>query len=355
MSDIGDKIRVFFMRYIGFAGVAIVCVVYVWSAFVDLEETGKSVRAIILDGSAAFVGGICMQNLFLTLARIHGHREQRVMEAEETHSGAVKDIMDAGGMEALNIWCCAENIKNKKNQRIRILADAGLSYDQCFNADGTPKDFTPSRIPFREILTRGFRMWFLSRRIAAMQAKAFRRAVFIRLTELSAGVLTGGGRRGNDPFYMGRDEVEYSKQKTIGGAVSKLGTGIVFGYYCMDMIVNFSIPVLLGRIGETLWLLVLGNLTFIGAMMYMTGEFRERLLSMTSHLKRFMSEKMKGDTQHDQSQKDGTGSVSGGSEGRGAEQEKDFAERGEGSLDGGSAGAARADLPGADLRRGGEA
>ena len=47
MSDIGDKIRVFFMRYIGFAGVAIVCVVYVWSAFVDLEETGKSVRAII--------------------------------------------------------------------------------------------------------------------------------------------------------------------------------------------------------------------------------------------------------------------------------------------------------------------
>jgi hypothetical protein len=355
MSDIGDKLRVFFMRYIGFAGVAIVCVVYVWSAFVDLEETGKSVRAIILDGSAAFVGGICMQNLFLTLARIHGHREQRVMEAEEAHANAVTDVMESGGMEELNNWCQEENIKNKKNQRIRILADAGLSYDQCFNEDGTPKNFSPRFAPWGEILTRGIRMWLLTRRIASKQAAAFRKAVFIRLTELSAGVLTGGGRKSNDPFYMGRDEGEYQKQKTISGAVSKLGTGIVFGYYCMDVLVNFSLPVLLGRLGETLWLLVLGILTFIGAMMYMTGEFRERLLAMASHLKRFMSEKKKGDAQHDKPQKDGTGSVSGGSEGRGAEQEKDLAERGEGSLDGGSAGAARADLPGADLRRGGEA
>lgn len=293
MSEIGDKLRVFLMRYVGFAGVAIVCVVYIWSAFVDLEQTGKSVRAILLDGSAAFVGGLCMQNLFLMLARIHGHREPRVIEAEKAHETAVASVMNFGGMEELNDWCREENIKNKRNQRIRILADAGLSYGQCFNEDGTPKDFKPSFVPWRDIFSRGVRMWLLNRRIAARQAKAFRRAVFIHLTELSAGILTGGGKRGNDPFFMGRDEGEYQKQKTISGAVSKLGTGIVFGYYCMDVLVNFSIPVLLGRLGETLWLLILGILTFIGAMMYMTGEFRERLLAMESHLKRFLS-KQKG-------------------------------------------------------------
>lgn len=321
MSEMGDKIRDFMAKYVGFAGVAIVCVVYMWSAFVDLEETGKSVRAIILDGSAAFVGGLCMQNLFLTLARVHGHRDTKVMEAEQAHAAAVKEVMESGRMEALNEWCRDENIKNKKNQRIRILADAGLSYEQCFDEGGAPKDFAPSRPPWREILTRGPRMWLLSRRIATKQAKAFHRTVFIKLTELSAGVLTGGGRRSNDPFYMGRDEGEYQRQKTIFGAISKLGTGLVFGYYCMDVLVNFSVSVLLGRIGETLWLLALGILTFVGAMMYMTGEFRERLLSMASHIKRFLSTE-KGKSQNDQIGNKIHGALSGCDEGRGAEEEK---------------------------------
>lgn len=353
MSEFGDKIRVFLMRYVGFAGVAVVCVVYIWSAFVDLEETGKTVRAILLDGSAAFVGGICMQNLFLTLARIHGHREPQVMKAEEAHAAAVTEVMEAGSMEELSDWCREENVKNKKNQRIRILADAGLSYEQCFNEDGTPKDFAPCFSPIREIPARGLRTWLLSRRIAGKQANAFRKAVFIRLTELSAGVLTGGGKRGNDPFYMGRDEGEYHKQKTITGAVSKLGTGIVFGYYCMDVLVNFSLSVLLGRLGETLWLLALGVLTFIGAMMYMTGEFRERLVAMTTHLRRFMGKNMKGakkDVQPESQEKDGVGAVSGGT-GRGAEQE--YRDRGQEAPDGGSDGAEGSDLSGADLRSAG--
>lgn len=353
MSELGDKIKIFMTRYVGFAAVALICAIYVWSEFLNIEETGKTVHAIIFDGAAAFAAGISIQVMCSTLGIFWGRSDPGVSAAEKEHEQTVKEVSDANGMDALNDWCREENDRNKRFQRTRILADVGLSYGQCFAENGIPLEYDAAMPKWIEIKTRGLRMWAVYRRIARERMKAFRKAVFLRLSELSAGELTGEGRRGSDPFYMGRGVGEYQKQTTAKSMVSKVITSAVLGYYSFDMLVDFSWMVMLGRLAQVLLFLVFGIFSFTGAVSYMTGEFRERLRAKVGHLQRFLK-KLKGDTQHDQSQKDGTGSVSGGAEGRGA-QEKDLAERGEGSLDGGSAGAARADLPGADLRRGGEA
>ena len=337
MSEIGDKIKIFMTRYVGFAAVALICAIYVWGEFLNFEETGMTVHAIIFDGATAFAAGISIQVMCSTLGIFWGRSDPGVSAAEKDHEQAVNEVSDANGMDALNDWCREENDRNKRFQRTRILADVGLSYGQCFDESGTPLEYDAAMPKWIEIKTRGLRMWAVYRRIARERMKAFRKAVFLRLSELSAGELTGEGRRGSDPFYMGRGVGEYQKQTTAKSMVSKVITSLVFGYYSMDMLMDFSWTVMLGRLAQVLLFLVFGIFSFTGAVSYMTGEFRERLRAKVGHLQRFLI-KLKGDTKNDQSQKDGTGTVQGGPDGRGATQE-------ESSSDRGSAGAGGTDLP----------
>lgn len=308
MSEMGDKLKVFFSRYVGFLAVGLICVVYVWSDFLNIEETGKTAHAIIFDGATAFAAGISIQVMCATLGIMQGRSDPAVSAAEKAHEKAVQEVSEADGMDALNDWCRDENLKNKRFQRTRILADVGLSYGQCFEEDGSPKDYI-AEIPTREeIRTRGLRLWLTYRRIAKARIRAFQKAVFLRLSELSAGELTGEGRRGSDPFYMGRGVGEYQKQTTAKSMVSKVITSLAFGYYSMDMLVAFSLPVLLGRLGQVLLFVVFGIFSYTGALAYMTGEFRERLRAKAGHLKRFLS-KRKGVKNHGCAEHESAGSV----------------------------------------------
>lgn len=308
MSEIGDKIKIFMTRYIGFMAVAMICAIYVWSEFLNIEESGKTAHAIIFDGATAFAAGISIQIMCANIGILWGRSDSSVKEAERDHEGAVREVSDMDGMDALNDWCQGENNKNKRFQRTRILADVGLRYAQCFDENGVPRDYDASPPSRAEIKTRGLRMWFVYRRIAKNRAKAFRKTVFLRLSELSAGELTGEGRRGSDPFYLGRGVSEYQKQTTTKSMVSKIITSVVFGYYSMDMLVDFSLPVLLGRLAQMLLFLVFGIFSFTGAVSYMTGEFRDRLRAKVGHLHRFLK-KAKGDTYHDQTKAGDKGNI----------------------------------------------
>lgn len=315
MSEIGDKIKVFMTRYVGFMAVALICVIYVWSEFLNIEESGKTVHAIIFDGATAFAAGISIQTMCSNNGILWGRNDSGVSAAEREHESAVREVSDINGMDDLNDWCRLENDKNKRFQRTRILADVGLSYSQCFDESGTPKDYNVIVPKRKEIKTRGLRMWCVYRRIAKDRMKAFRKAVFLRLSELSAGELTGEGRRGSDPFYLGRGVAEYQKQTTAKNTVSKIITSMAFAYYSMDTLVDFSLPVLLGRLAQVLLFVVFGIFSFTGAVSYMTGEFRERLRAKVGHLRRFLN-KMKGATYHDQTEVQTDGDISGSDGGR---------------------------------------
>jgi len=301
LSEIGDKVKVFMFRYVGFLSVALICAIYVWSSFLNIEETGKTAHAILFDGFTAFAAGISIQVMCANLGILWGRSDPGVAAAEREHETAVREVSEIDGMDLLNDWCRGQNEKNKRFQRTRILADVGLSYGQCFDEGGIPLDYTVSAPKLCEIKTRGLRMWRVYKRIAKARTRAFNKAVFLKLSELSAGELTGEGRRGSDPFYLGRGVAEYQKQTTARSMVSKIITSVVFGYYSMDMLVDFSLPVLLGRLAQMLLFLVFGIFSFTGAVSYMTGEFRERLRAKVGHLRRFLKSLItKGDTHHDQ-------------------------------------------------------
>ena len=318
MSDMSDKIKVFLSRYVGFLAVGLICAIYVWSEFLNVEETGKTVHAIIFDGATSVAAGLAIQFMCSTLGILQARSDPGVIAAEKDHATAVGEVSKLDGMDALNDWCTQENRKNLRFQRTRILADVGLPYSLCFDEDGTAKEYIASIPTVDEIKTCGLRLWLTYRRIAKARVKAFRRAVFLRLSELSAGELTGEGRRGSDPFYMGRGVGDYQKQTTARSMVSKIVTSLVFGYYSMDMLVSFSFSVLLGRLAQVSIFLVFGILSFTGAQTYMTGEFRERLRSKEFFLRKFLHKLKKGGKHNERAESRGNdalpGSVEGGDE-----------------------------------------
>ena len=297
-----DKIRIFLKMYASYAALGVICALYVATSFLQIDKSGKSVMDILFEGFLAFVAGFCINNLLGTQGIVAGAREKPVMDAVEYHETQVEEVTDLDGMDELDEWCGRMNRKNYRTQRTRVLSKEGLSYGSCFTEEGEALPL-PVREPGKsEIRERGLRLWLSLRRTARRQIKAYRRAVSMRLTELSAGELTGEGGRSDDPFWMGRGVGEYRKQTAIRDLISKVLTSIVLGYYSMDLIADFSIGMLLWRIIQVAIFLVLGAIQYGASLSYMTDEYRERRRKKGRHLIKFLHEfkKLKGVETHEQ-------------------------------------------------------
>ena len=60
----GEKVRDFFKQNIGYFIIFFVCAVYILTAFLRIDKTGKTVSQIIADGSLCFFLGIFINRTF---------------------------------------------------------------------------------------------------------------------------------------------------------------------------------------------------------------------------------------------------------------------------------------------------
>ena len=146
----------------------------------------------------------------------------------------------------------------------------------------------PSRAEIKRL---GFRMWCIRRATAKRQIKAYNRAVNLRLTELSAGELTGEGNNRDDPFYMGRGVSEYKKQVAAKNTFSKIVLSIVVGYTTVDLIADFSWFKLMIRAIQIVLFLVVGFNQYLNTMDYVTNEYKNRLVRKGRILLKFLIER----------------------------------------------------------------
>ena len=164
----------------------------------------------------------------------------------------------------------------------------GLSYDSCFKEDGSHKKINIKIPSVVELPSQGVRMWKANRRKANRQVKAYTKAVYLKLTEISVGELTGEGGHSDDPFYMGQGISEYLKKVAKKSMVSKIVISLVLGYYCADMIADFSVIVLASRILQTVFFLVAGSMQYMSTMSFMVGDYSNRLKKKTRYINNFL-------------------------------------------------------------------
>lgn len=271
-----ERVKSFFKQNVGYLIVAFVCVVYVLTAFLTIDASGKTVAQIIGDGAVAFFLGLFINRIFDLQGMLSGDREPRVQSTKEEHGAIVLRISPY--IDKLDAWCVLENERNYKTQRTKILARVGLKYEECFDENGVAKNWTPDAEKLKNKMLR---------KVELRKNHGFLKAVNLKLTSLSAGELTSEGGKQQDPFYFGRTKAQYETQEGLGDIVSKLGTAMIFGYYGVTLIENFNYANLIWMTLQVGLFLVMGVIRMYQAYNFVTDEFRGRVIKKIDNLQKF--------------------------------------------------------------------
>ena len=271
-----DKIRDFIKQNVGYFIVGFVSVIYIMTAFLTIDRTGKSAAQILADGAIAFFLGILINRIFDLQGMMSAEREERVQATKAEHGAIVLRISPY--IEMLDEWCESENAKNYKLQRTKILARVGLKYDDCFDEDGVAKAWSPNEENLHNSILRKAEM---------RKFYGYKKAVNLHLTPLSAGELTSEGGRQQDPFYFGRTKAQYEAQGGVGDVVTKLAVALIFGYYGVSLIDNFDYANLIWTTLQVGLFLVMGVIKMYQAYNFITDEFRGRVIKKIDSLQKF--------------------------------------------------------------------
>ncbi len=271
-----EKIKDFFKQNIGYFVVGFLSLVYIATAFITIDETGKSISQIIADGVIAFLLGIFINRVFDLQGMMNGEREEKVVATKQLHGEMVMKI--SPNIEKLDDWCEIENKKNYKVQRTKILARVGLKYEDYFDDDGVAKPYQADQSRLNDKYLRKQEL----KRIVF-----YNKAVNLKLTALSAGELTSEGGKQQDPYYFGRTKAQYEANRSIMDVISKIGISVIIGYYGVKLIEEFNYATLIWNTLQVGLFLIMGVIKMYQAYAFITDEFRGRIIKKIDNLQKF--------------------------------------------------------------------
>lgn len=283
MSDLSEKIRTAIKLYAAYAVILIMCVMYTLIGTVQIEKKDADLMVLTEGMLLPYVFGVALTTLFREQGLIIGAQEPRVKRAEEEHEAAAGQC--APRVEELSHWCEDQTRKQLRLERMRILADAGLRYEDYYDEAGElTAVYEPREIPGK---TAGARRL---RRMERRKLRAYDRAVRFRISPLYAGELIDEGHRAGDPFYMGRSQKAFRAQSFGSSLVTKPVISFVVGYYGFQQIENFKPAVLIGQLFGLSIFLTFGVIAMMSAMSYKKEEYCGRLTRKTGYLRQFYND-----------------------------------------------------------------
>ena len=265
-----EKIKEFIEGSIGYIAAAIVAIAYVATGLLVPGLSDKALIDIVRDGAVGFALGVAL-NVSLNLQGVlKGKRSEQMMRTVKAHGEAVTEIEPY--IHRLDGWCEQENAKALQRERTRILASAALRYSDCFDADGNPLDvdFSTCREEVRD-----------------ERRAAFKKAIKLQLTPLSAASLTGEGDKPGDPHYFGETVDEYELRTNLKDAASKLLIAAAFGYFGVEMVLCFDVGALIWRCLYVTLLLALGTVKMLRAYLFITDTYRGNIVKKINYLQSF--------------------------------------------------------------------
>lgn len=271
-----EKIRDFFKQNIGYFIVALVSIVYIATAFITVDETGKTIGEIIADTAVVFFLGLFINRVFDLQGMMNGDRDERVQMAIVTHGETVVKISPY--IDRLDEWCKLKNEENLKVQRTRVLSSEGMRYEDYFNEDGSAKDFKPDEEKLKNKTLR---------KTEKARIRCFKKALHLKLTPITAGALTSEGGKKQDPYNFGRTKGQYETQTSVRDIITKICIAGIFGYYGVRLIQDFNYATLIWNGLQVAIFLIMGCIKMYNSFMFVTGEYRTRIVNKTNNLEMF--------------------------------------------------------------------
>ncbi len=271
-----NKTKDFFQKNIGYLAVALVCVVYIATAFITIDKTGKTVSRIIADGAFAFLLGFSINRILELQGIMNGEKDEKYQASVKLHGETI--IKVSPKINELDEWCEIKNRENLKQQRTRILATNGMSYDDYFDEKGNAKGIQvdESKMKNKKL-----------RKIENNRISCYNKALKLKLTPLSAGELTSEGDKINDIYNFGRTKEQYERQTSVSDVISKILISIVIGYYGVTLVQDFNYANLIWNCLQVSLFIIIGSIKMRQSYSFITGEYRGRIIKKINNLEMF--------------------------------------------------------------------
>lgn len=277
-----NKFKKQITQNLGYILVGVVSLLFMATAFLDIGRTGKTIGQIITDGAVFFFLG-CLINRMLDIQGLtEGERDERVIKTLELHGQTVERVSPL--LEELDAWCEEKNKAALKSQRAKILACECLRYNDCFDDEGIAKPYKFDEENMNNKLLHS---------ADSRRYRCYQKAVRLKLTPLTSSDLTSEGGKGDDPYDLGRTKAQYETQMRIWDISMRLGTAIVFGYYAVDLLENFSYATIIWRALQIGMLLLMGFIRRQTSYNFMTDEYRSRIVKKIDNLQKFENDMRK--------------------------------------------------------------
>jgi len=266
-----NKWKLLFRNSIGYLTIFLVSVVYVATTFITITETQKTMSQILADGIISFVMGILINRLFDTQGIMNGDRDEKVLKTIKYHGDVVERCTPL--LDRLDPWCERKNKEALMRARRYFLSRHGIKYQEFFDQDGVAVPLIiPDKLGCFKTFARKYYYW---------------RAVNLHVTQISSGILISDSGKVEDPFFMGRSKPEYMKTTTRKDMLTKLITAILFGYYGVSLIQEFSIATLIWTVLQLVIFLAMGVIKMQQSYLYVTDEYRGRIIKKIDILQLF--------------------------------------------------------------------
>ena len=211
------KKKDFFVKFSGYISVLFVAGAFLLVGLLTISKTGRTVREIVIESALGFIVGILIDSILGMQGINNGKRNELFLSTKALHGEAVEAI--SPHIHLLDGWCRLKNEEALRLQRTKILAAMEMKYDDYFDEEGQGRGYTLPDTQNKQELKK-----------ARRKARAYKKALMLRLTPLSASALTSDSVRPDDPFYFGDSEVGYERKVLASDVFKKLLTALVFGY-----------------------------------------------------------------------------------------------------------------------------
>ncbi|MBR2983950.1 MAG: hypothetical protein IKC60_00405, partial [Clostridia bacterium] len=127
--------------------------------------------------------------------------------------------------------------------------------------------------------------------------RALKKASKLKITPLLTSSLTGDESDPGDPLALGATKKGFMAKSDSKRLFSKLATGLLFGYYGVQAITDFSWAQLIWTAIQTVMFLVMGVSSYMQSYFFMTDNYRNRIIRKMDYLQMFknMISKEKGE------------------------------------------------------------
>lgn len=279
-----EKIRKFLKNSVGYILATLFTFAYVGLSILEVSKTGKNALEIIGAGFIFYVFQIVLITLFRSQGLTNGKNHATYKATVELHGEKVEGI--SGDMDCLPSWCEQKNKKNYERQRKKILGRAALKYGDYFDDNGDVKTFY---VVNTDNLKMGWKNRF-NRRKERRRIKAYHDAVNLKLSPLDDVALTSADKSKEDIYALPDSEKEFMGRNSIKDIVVKVFPAVLFGYYGVSQLPNFSWATFAWTAFQALMAYVSAIAQMFSARDYVINDVRTGIVKKISWLDEFSAD-----------------------------------------------------------------